>query len=198
MSQRRLLHPEGVMLKDSICSIEECDRLYFKGMWQEDFSPLCHMHATRSRRTGNPLKLKTTRGRAFGVDREKDFDKRFMAQLEIGEISEDGYTRHLLYTGYTIKGYGRQFKLIDGKSVGILAHRYLYEKWVGPILENHDLDHRPECPKNCVNPVHLTPRTKSEHTKITASRGELPDNMYERIWETRRSRYGTSGCRGGD
>lgn len=53
LSQRRLVHPDKIMLKDSICSVEECDRLCLKGMWLEDFSPLCHMHTTRWRRTGD-------------------------------------------------------------------------------------------------------------------------------------------------
>jgi hypothetical protein len=63
----------------------------------------------------------------------------------------------------------------DGKFTCVLAHRYAWEKWVGPIPEGHDLDHRPECPKNCVNIAHLQPLTRSEHVTLTwerARRGE--------------------------
>lgn len=162
----RTVRPNGVMLKDSICYVGDCGRNCLKGAWDDENRSLCHMHATRWLRTGDPIGVKSTRGRCFGLDREADLDKRFIEQLEIGEVSEDGSTRHLLFTGYTTKGYGRIFTGSSNSKKGILAHRYAYEKWFGPIPEGHDLDHGPECPKNCVNPAHLTPRTKSEHTTI--------------------------------
>lgn len=189
----RVVRPAGVILKDSICSVDECGLNCYKGSWDEQNRALCKLHASRWLRTGDPTGVKSTRGRCHGLDREEDLDKRFITSLEIGDRSEDGYTRHLLFTGYTSKGYGR---ISIGKK-GILAHRYSYEKWVGPIPEGHDLDHRPECPKNCVNPAHLTPRTRSEHIRITASRGEWPEDIHKRAWETRRLRYGASGRRGG-
>lgn len=159
----RVVRPDGVMLKDSICSVEECELTCKGGAWSDNNQPLCKLHATRWLRTGDPTGVKSTRGRCYGIDRVADLDKRFVASLEIGDRSQDGFTRHLLFAGHiTSEGYGR---IGIGKK-GILAHRYAYEKWFGPIPEKHDLDHRSECPKNCVNPAHLTPRTKSEHSTI--------------------------------
>lgn len=158
----RVVRPNGIMLKDSICHVNECDKTCKGGAWDEENRPLCKLHATRWLRTGDPTGVKSTRGKCYGLDREADLHKRFINSLEIGDVSEDGFTRHLLFTGYTHKGYGR---ISIGKK-GILAHRYAYEHWFDSIPEGHELDHRPECPKNCVNPAHLTPRTKSQHTTI--------------------------------
>lgn len=91
---------------------------------------------------------------------------RFLTGLEMGQVSEDGFTRHLLWTGFVDKnGYGRigRRDRETGKQINTLVHRFGYERWIGPIPDGHDLDHRPDCPKNCVNPAHLTPRTKGDH-----------------------------------
>lgn len=56
-------------------------------------------------------------------------------------------------------GYG-QFRLGGPKMM--LAHRYYYEKLVGPIPENHELHH--VCRnRKCVNPEHLQPVTRQSH-----------------------------------
>lgn len=65
-------------------------------------------------------------------------------------------------------GYG-QFWL-DGKMVS--AHRYSYEKLVGPAPEGYDLDHfrnnpgpwKP-CSKSCCNPAHLEAVTPRENNR---------------------------------
>lgn len=65
-----------------------------------------------------------------------------------------------------------------------LAHREAYELWIGPIPEDHDLDHT--CTilhfgnrysgNLCVNPQHLKPVTRSEHNYLTyvRRRGQMP------------------------
>lgn len=42
------------------------------------------------------------------------------------------------------------------------AHRWVYEREVGPVPEGRDLHHRCEV-KACVNPAHLVPLTRLEH-----------------------------------
>lgn len=45
-----------------------------------------------------------------------------------------------------------------------LAHRFAYEKFVGPIPEGFHLHH--ECHvRSCVNPAHLTPLSPSDHLR---------------------------------
>jgi hypothetical protein len=54
-------------------------------------------------------------------------------------------------------GYGLFW---DG-TAGVLAHRFAYGQLVGPVSDG--LDHRPTCPKNCVNPAHLRPVTQKQN-----------------------------------
>ena len=58
-------------------------------------------------------------------------------------------------TGYGFVGHGRD---------RVVAHRWVYERLIGPIPEGADLHHRCEN-KICVNPDHLEPLTRSEHMK---------------------------------
>lgn len=58
------------------------------------------------------------------------------------------------------QGYG---SLRDGKTVR--AHRWVYEREVGPIPEGHDLHHRCEV-RLCVNPAHLEPLTPEQHVRL--------------------------------
>lgn len=62
------------------------------------------------------------------------------------------------WQGTTAKGYG-VFTVNTRKNQ---AHRFVYEWYVGPIPEGHDLDH--ECENRiCVNPNHLTPATRKKN-----------------------------------
>ena len=49
------------------------------------------------------------------------------------------------------------------EGVTVRAHRYAFERWVGPILDGLQLDHlcRVRC---CVNPDHLEPVTSRENS----------------------------------
>jgi len=62
-------------------------------------------------------------------------------------------------------GYGKLWR--KGKT--LLAHRWIYEKDVGPIPEGLTLDHLCR-QRDCVNPAHLEPVTTKENLR----RGESP------------------------
>lgn len=64
------------------------------------------------------------------------------------------------WRGRTQEGYGR----VNRKGPEQLAHRWYYERLVGPIPEGHHLHHTCETPA-CVNPAHLEPLTPAEHKK---------------------------------
>jgi hypothetical protein len=71
-----------------------------------------------------------------------------------------------LWTGSTMKnGYGQLRR--NGRTV--LAHRYVYERYSGPIPDGLDLDHLCRV-RNCVNPEHLEPVTRS----VNVIRGDVP------------------------
>lgn len=74
-------------------------------------------------------------------------------------------------------GYGRFY---DYKNHGVRAHRWAYERAIGPILDGMTIDHLChdpyECKKGvecehrkCVNPKHLTVATIQENLKRRSS-----------------------------
>lgn len=65
-----------------------------------------------------------------------------------------------IYTGCLINGGYGQFK-VNGKKM--MAHRYAYEHFKGPISDGFVLDHLCRV-RNCVNPVHLEEVTSKENT----------------------------------
>lgn len=85
-----------------------------------------------------------------------------------------------LWTAATTGGYGRFSVGPRGNHHLVPAHRYAYECLVGPIGPGLDMDHRPTCPKRCVNPAHLRPVTHKE-------------NLENRAGATSRSRSGVRG-----
>jgi hypothetical protein len=90
--------------------------------------------------------------------------ERFMAQVEVAGTC-------WLWKGkrHKYKGYG-YFKLTTGKSGGkhIIAHRFAYMQFVGPIPDDRPvLDHL--ClVRRCVNPSHLEPVTVAENNRRAA------------------------------
>jgi hypothetical protein len=90
-----------------------------------------------------------------------------------------------LWTAPTTSG-GYAFLWVDGRNV--LAHRWSYEHHVGPIPDEHELDHRchteaaergecdggPTCRhRRCVNPEHLEPVTSDENNRRSLSPSSL-------------------------
>lgn len=81
--------------------------------------------------------------------------ERFMAKVEWGEKFDGTYC--LLWRGaVSSNGYGN--------FLNQRPHRWLYERWVGPIPEGLVLDHL--CRRVlCVNPMHLEPVTQLENVR---------------------------------
>ena len=75
-----------------------------------------------------------------------------------------------LWRGYTRKGYG--YFNVDKRSTR--AHRYAYERFVGPIAAGLVVMHTCDVP-NCVNPAHLR-------------LGTVADNMHDMDAKGRRAR----------
>jgi hypothetical protein len=81
-------------------------------------------------------------------------------QRFLEKIEHDEETGCLLWTAYIDRsGYGR-FHGEPGRAV--LAHRYAYEEWIGPIPEGMHLDHLCRV-RRCVNPWHLEVVTPYEN-----------------------------------
>lgn len=69
-----------------------------------------------------------------------------------------------LWTGAVSGVYGQFW---DGKRV-VWAHRFSYELKHGSIPPRKQIDHRPTCPKNCVNPDHLRVATNKQNQENRA------------------------------
>jgi hypothetical protein len=95
--------------------------------------------------------------------------KRFMGNVDIVPGGCWLWTRPL-----NSGGYGSFYPSgTPRKSVG--AHRWAYERFVGPIPEGMDIDHvkaRGCTNRHCVNPAHLEPVTRSENLRRGAGRGK--------------------------
>lgn len=102
-----------------------------------------------------------------------------IAQMAAGHIAEDrGHaTPCWIYQGCrTPGGYGMVHKPKYGTAV---AHRAYYMSLVGPIPDGLDLDHLCRV-RECVNPAHMEPVTRSENCK----RGRSGEHMRARsdLW----------------
>lgn len=88
---------------------------------------------------------------------------------ELTRLDENGC---LVWAGYVqSNGYARLW--VDGKN--LMAHRWSYEFYVGPIPEGQVIDHL--CRNRaCVNPAHLEPVSQSENIR----RGILPELTKQR------------------
>lgn len=85
---------------------------------------------------------------------------------------ETGCWNWLLAIGKS--GYG----VVSVKNRQQLAHRWMYERHRGPIPDGHDIHH--ECEnKECVNPDHLTPLSKTEHNRLAPHVKLDPDTVRE-------------------
>lgn len=177
---------EGIDVAERICSVESCGKPQFRREWCAmhytrllrhgalDASPkvdytgitcavtncgkqpkgrgLCNLHYQRWRSTG------TTDAQVRVVAKVDPF-VRFIASTEIhvdgcwlrqGSINTNGYAAFQ----------------INGSQVR--AHRWLYERMVGPIPADLQLDHLCRV-RNCVRPDHLEAVTASENTRRSTS-----------------------------
>lgn len=107
---------------------------------------------------------------------------RFFSRVDFGENVHGG-TRCLLWRTSGNYGYGRfvlghQHQKATGSTA---AHRWLYERWVGPIPDGLELDHLchdpytclagTACPhRRCVNPAHLALVTPEENKARSSKR----------------------------
>lgn len=64
-------------------------------------------------------------------------------------------------------GYGRINVRNGGQVRAAPAHRIAYAEFVGQIPKKHDIDHRHNCPRNCIAPDHLKPMEYKKHRAKT-------------------------------
>lgn len=125
----------------------------------------CHAHYRRWKRWGSPL------GEPLETNDQRFFAKIFCVPdgcwYWLGARRDGGYGqfRYKLNDEKTRQspGAGRSLQ------VNALAHRLSYELWVGPIPENHELDHTCSTP-SCVNPDHLEPVLPRENKRRAVER----------------------------
>lgn len=90
-----------------------------------------------------------------------------------GPLSPQDGTRCWVWTGALLKptrtscgGYG-MFTPVS-PSPRIYVHRFAWEHLKGSIPAGKVIDHRPSCPKSCVNPDHLRLATKKQNSENRA------------------------------
>lgn len=93
----------------------------------------------------------------------KPIEDRFFAKVEFSPDRYDG-TPCLLWTASLDgHGYGAFYdgtRTEAGNPKTVRAHRWLYERWLGPVPDGLDLDHLCRV-RHCVNPDHLEPVTRA-------------------------------------
>lgn len=129
---------------------------------QVEFCPLdaesrgwCQKHYTRWRRHGDTSIVKRREIRRIEGVSDRD---RLLSKME----TVDG---HWEWQGHLTNGYGRVW-LSTGSH---LAHRAVYEMFVGPIPDGLTLDHLCYNPR-CVNPDHMETVTLAENVARAAKR----------------------------
>lgn len=92
-----------------------------------------------------------------------DLTLSFMAQTKWSEDKQYNGIPCLIWIGYKDRhGYGQI--TVRNEDESRLAHRWAYERWIGPIPDGLTIDHL--CyNRNCVNPAHLEPVTHSENVR---------------------------------
>lgn len=93
----------------------------------------------------------------------------------------------------THNGYG-QFVYREGKNIKCtMAHRAIYQTFIGPINPGLTLDHLCEN-KSCVNPKHLEPVTIGENIR-RAPRSISKTCMYGHLYKEQSAYYKSKGAR---
>lgn len=111
---------------------------------------MCRKHYLRNTKVGSPYTYSQDPS-LYGSIKEK-----FFSRVQVPDVNGC-----MVYTGHiNDDGYGR-FRL--GKNL-VMAHRFSYETFMGPIPEDMTIDHG--CfNRSCVAPAHLEPTTAYENKK---------------------------------
>ena len=108
---------------------------------------LCRKHYTRWQRYGSPYGVSAKARPPMRMTPEERF---FRYAIQGGE--------HWMWTGPTLNrevcDYGRLYMGPDAKPGTVLAHRWAYEFFIGPIPDELEADHTCEVTL-CVNPWHM-------------------------------------------
>lgn len=135
-----------------ICTVDDCDNpVKSKGY--------CLAHYKRARRWGDPK-----------IKRNLPIEDRFAKRVQVGDFPEGrpGLGPCELWAGRRmVNGYG---VLSTARGTGVLAHRWAYEQFVGPIPEGLVIDHLCRV-RHCVNPDHLEAVTNEENLRRGAGYG---------------------------
>ena len=132
------------------CSVSGCERKH-KGLGY------CCMHLQRIRKFGEPGGCEPL-PKGFPA---RPAEERFWSKVDRRGPDECWpWIASLNGSGYGSLNVGRQ---------SVMAHRFAYEHFVGPIPPDHDIDHL--CfNRACVNPAHLEPVTPKENSQRMALR----------------------------